>query len=473
MDVIVRQANDCEQLNKENAGLIAKVDQLTQENAIAFHDNELFRRQLEDYEGLLATEKQKRKKIESQLGAVTQEKTRLERIRADKEAEVEALVAKLAIVDELNTKLTEAEETQIMTRSKSDKIKRRYKKLLTEIQARDQQLDEAAQELGEVQINVESLQQSKSDLEQHGETLRARIAKLERKARIGSAITKAHQQTAQELSRIRETTVGQQPIRFRSILLASIMVKRWRELVGQPKEFGDIKRAWWWVATTDCDAIIPHIQTLTKTIDDLKSTVELERHRAEAAERNHREACDQIETYEQKSQKYEIDLNELQQQISQVQDMVSREEYVVLVDKLAEMNSLLKQAKRVIKEQQNKIDELSQQILQFESRTRTQHTRLDLAGKTSRRREEKLLKMEGELHLLKLELQAKDRERFSLERGFVKERGEKKTIAGQLMTHLIEEESRKPYSSPPDYQHRTHTDIGIKLAQMSKALAHH
>jgi chromosome segregation ATPase len=473
MDVIVRQANDCEQLNRENAELVAKVDQLTRENTVALHDIDLFRRQLEDYEGLLAAEKQKRKKSEAALVSMTNEKTQLERIRTDKEAEIEGLVAKLGVIDELNAQLTEEQEAHTITQVKGDKTKRRYKRLLQEIQARDQQLEEAVKELGEVQTNVESLQQSKANLEQQREALQARIVKFERKIQIGSAISTAHKELAHELSRIRETAVGQQPIRFRSILLAAVMVSRWRELVGQPKEFGDIKRAWWWTATTDDDVIIPKIQSLAQTVEDLKATIELERHRAEAAERTHREACDQIEVYEQKVQKCETEMTELQQKIAEVQDMVPREEYAVLAEKHSQTRHSLKEAKRTIQEERNKVDDLAQQVLQFEAQTRTQHARLDLAGKTSRVREEKLLKAQDELNLLKLELQAKTREQLSLERGFVKERAEKKTIAGQLVTHMIEDESRRPRSSPPDYQHLTHTDIGIKLAQMSKALTRH
>jgi hypothetical protein len=76
--------------------------------------------------------------------------------------------------------------------------------------------------------------------------------------------------------------------------MASIMLKRWRDLIGQPKTFGDVNRAGWWICGSESEPIVPKIEEFKRTIDDLKGNLELEQRRAAAAEEKQREACDQL-----------------------------------------------------------------------------------------------------------------------------------------------------------------------------------
>jgi chromosome segregation ATPase len=133
MDVIVRQANDCEQLTKENAELASQSEQRARENAIVQHDIEVLTRHVQDYKQLLSTEKQRRKKAEAMLASAMQEKTSLQQIQTEKESEIDDLVGKLVVIDELNAKLAETETQFELMFSKYNKMKRRYARLIAEV----------------------------------------------------------------------------------------------------------------------------------------------------------------------------------------------------------------------------------------------------------------------------------------------------------------------------------------------------
>jgi hypothetical protein len=114
--------------------------------------------------------------------------------------------------------------------------------------------------------------------------------------------------------------------------------------------------------------------------------------------------------------------------------MVKWQEYDEVKAKYRQMKAVLKGAKKMIQEQEERVAGLTTQILELTQQTKMQHSRLGLAGRTSRALEEKLLKMQDELNIARLELESKDRERLVLDEE-LRERRKKGRLSRLSLSH--------------------------------------
>jgi chromosome segregation ATPase len=147
-----------------------------------------------------------------------------------------------------------------------------------------------------------------------------------------------------------------------------------------------------------------------------------------------------------------------------METMVALEQFSELKEKYERTKAILKDAKAAIIEKENELGALGQKVQQLEYETQLQHSRLALSGKTCKDLQDKLLGAHDDVNMLRLELQSRNREVLSLERRMAKQKSEKKLLASQVSGQIAGERAA------PDYQHVSHEELGVRLANMSRAL---
>jgi len=347
-------------------------------------------------------------------------------------------------------------------------LKSRFRSLVKEIRERDQQLESAAGELTEIQVNVQELQQKLADSEANCESLIGKLQANKQKVEIGKAVARANHFLADKLSKIESAVELHTGPTFRSIVLASLMAKRWRKLVGTERTYSDFNRSWWWLTCREKAEVVPKIVEYQKTIETLQADLETAQQTLKAAAAVQQSTEKRIDEQENQLAAYESQIDDLTAKCKEMDNMVCLELFKDLKARYDNTKGILKSAKSTLKEKEEELAALNQKVQNLEQETKLQHSRLVLSAKTSKDLQDKLLKARDEVNMLRLELQRKHREMLSLERGVKKEKAEKKILTSQMQCVIGEEQAR---GSPPDVERVSHLDLGIRLANMSKALA--
>jgi chromosome segregation ATPase len=449
-NVILRQANDYEKANRERAQLVIDNSQLQNTIVACQAENERLKE-------AFATEKRKRKSREEVVRTVSEEKEAVEKQLHEKENDNEALCGRvsdlLANIDELKVQLSEVEQESATWQRKYLKLGKRYENLANEMQSREEQIEVAVQELSEIQAKEIEFQQQWANSQAENVTLVQKIAFLERKLSAGKIVARLTQHLMHKLAGIEAASgTGTDPT-FRSIVVAAITIRRWRNLVGTPKEYADDQRFWWWLPHASEQGIIAKFQTDQATIEELQKSSEFYHDQSTNLEQAKAALEEEIRENKRQIELYETQIETLTDQChaneALLETMVEKTELLSVAAKYQHAKTILKGTKELIKEQEEQLVALQRQVQELEQQKQMQHSRLALASKSSKLVQDKLLKSQDETNQLRLELSSKNRELLSLERG------------------MIHHENEKKYQVHNDAVALSHAELGLRLTEMA------
>ena len=487
MDSLVNCTRECETLTSE-------IERVKGEKAALEDDLQVAKERTEAVQESLNQEKEHSKAVEIELEQVKNEKSEVQEEKTKLQGEIDSknevikdLQSKLAVVKAMDVEAESFEEiAQFLERkikqaasykSKFTKLKKYYAQLLHEMKLRDKKIEEAVNDLSEVQTNAANLQKKAEETEKERQRLQTRVNELELRVQIGRVVANSNHAVMKNFLELQALIEPEfEPPSFRSIIMASVMIRRWRKLIGQEKVYEQDSRSWWWLEpnrspensvrskVNQLMARLHHLEEESKTFNDKLDGIEQEKR---AKEQEVDAQARQIETYEAKIEKLEGHICELNEY---AQTMIDTEEFENLAVKYKQLRSVVKEAKAVIREQETQITSLTDKVQVLEQEKKLQHSRLKLSARASKNVQDQLLQAQDEVDVLKMELNSKSREVLSLERGIAKAQNEKNVACAQAQA-VAGECFYSKHNESPDYQRVSPTDLTVRLRQMSKLLS--
>ena len=487
MDSLVSYTKECETLNSE-------IEKVRGEKAALEGDLEDAKAHTLEIQESLEQEKENRKALEVELEQSKEEKSEIQKEKTKLQSEIDGkndlikdLQGKIAVIKALDVEAESFEEIAEFLakkikqaasyKSKFAKLKKYYGRLVSEMELRDKQIEEAAHDLSDVQVNASNLQKKAEETENERQRLQERVNNLELRVQIGRVVANSNQTVMKnflELQALIEPDF--EPPSFRSIIMASLMIRRWRKLIGSEKVYEQDSRSWWWLEPNKSPensvrskinrlmARLHHLEEESKTFNDKLEALEEQK---KLKEQEVEEQARQLESYQSKVQKMEGQIAELSEY---AESMVDTEDYETLAAKYKQIKSVMKEVKLVIRDQEAQINTLTEKIQILEQEKKMQHSRLKLSAKASKNVQNQLLQAQDEVDVLKMELNSKSREVLSLERGIAKAQNEKNVACAQARA-VAGECLLGKCDGTPDYQRAAPTDLSARLRQMSRLLS--
>lgn len=473
MNALVKQAKDCDKCSDENQALV-------RENASLKRELASTQEIIDDAKQKLKMEKEQRKLMQEKIEQVNREKAeladakvKLQAAMNEKNDLIQDLQSKVSSIKALDAQaesfeaLAEFLEKKIKQAStfheKYNKLKKQHKKLLAQMMIRDKQIEEAAVDLSGVQVNAVNLQKRANELDLERNRLDRLVQKLQLKVKIGKVVAKSNHHLMSRVQAFEAAVEPQlEPPSLRSIVIASLMLRRWRNIVGTPKVYEEDLRSWWWLEANKSpdESIMSKIKAMHEKITDLSDAVNMYQRNLEESEQEKRKSAELMAAQSEQLASYEDAFAGMEKEISELKEtmetMVEEDSYIAALDKYHNAKALLKEAKGVISDQDAQIRSLTEQVQVLEQERKLQHSRLKLSAKTYKNVQDQLLRAQDEVNILTLELDSKTREMASVERGLT--RAQASSYTGRC-------------DDQPDYQKISHSDLGVKLREMSKNLS--
>ncbi|OHT03475.1 hypothetical protein TRFO_06740 [Tritrichomonas foetus] len=486
-DVIEEQTSKINELKDEKEINEKKIETLNQEKSQINNELSNSKKAQEKIEKELEVSLENEKKLSSEVEVLSRQNSQLEVELSTKTNKIEEIQKILGVYQSIEPKIKSPEELKAVIIKRAqifDALKHKYQKLhknhlitLRQFREQAQAIEGAANDLSDVQENALNMQKQIEEDQDIISKLKLRNEKLEFIKTLNKTMIKANTLLMKRVSTI-EVTVNpdNETPSFRSLMIAFIMAKRWKGLIGfENKAYEKDPRNWWWLVPTKSlfDSTIAKINAQFELCESLKN--EISQQNEEISNLHEKEKTnlldmehikEQISIKCQESQSMQEEIENLK---NQVESMVNREDLEIVVQKYQELKERYKTTKGIVIQQNESIEALSEQVQKLEQEKKVQHNRLKLSARSNEQIKQRLTTAHDQIGQLQVELDYKERAHLALERHI--NRGQ--IIESRLISNcmsLANQNNREIIYMKPDFQKCQDGDIKSKLTEMSENL---
>jgi chromosome segregation ATPase len=166
------------------------------------------------------------------------------------------------------------------------------------------------------------------------------------------------------------------------------MLRRWRNLVGQPKVIDPLlRRNWSWLTGTRNQVLLEKIKSDYESMAQMQKSGEIEIEKQTAREEN-RQNMEEIDGLLKRLEEMDAEIKEKD---AAMQKMCNREQAERLAVRYQKQKDLLRESKAKMEQQEAEIAELQKKLEDLERENEIQQSRLQLSRELSRRFQQKLL----------------------------------------------------------------------------------
>lgn len=311
-------------------------------------------------------------------------------------------------------------------------------------------------------------------LEKDLERLNCSINHLNRRDVIGRTISKVNKMMINRFQKITFTINNQiEEPTLKSLIHASLMLNRWKQLCGTKKEYANDCRNWWWLGKNDGpekkDEIIEAIQKYIKDINDEKETnAKLNQELADLRTQN--DGKDNlIQQQEEKIKTMNTTINEQSQTI---ESKVNREDFDAIYNKYTQIKKSMKAILEEVKAKDNKIQELSAMLISAQQGNENNMTQIEKTNSDLAEIQATNEKLQDELELVYSALNEKSRELLLLERKLSFEASENELLHSHIKSVSIDNQRLNPYARDvATFQKCDESDLSQRLQKMANNLS--
>ncbi|KAK8854062.1 hypothetical protein M9Y10_016613 [Tritrichomonas musculus] len=311
-------------------------------------------------------------------------------------------------------------------------------------------------------------------LEKDLERLNCSINHLNRRDVIGRTISKVNKMMINRFQKITFTINNQiEEPTLKSLIHASLMLNRWKQLCGTKKEYANDCRNWWWLGKNDGpekkDEIIEAIQKYIKDINDEKETnAKLNQELADLRTQN--DGKDNlIQQQEEKIKTMNTTINEQSQTI---ESKVNREDFDAIYNKYTQIKKYMKAILEEVKAKDNKIQELSAMLISAQQGNENNMTQIEKTNSDLAEIQATNEKLQDELELVYSALNEKSRELLLLERKLSFEASENELLHSHIKSVSIDNQRLNPYARDvATFQKCDESDLSQRLQKMANNLS--
>lgn len=311
-------------------------------------------------------------------------------------------------------------------------------------------------------------------LEKDLERLNCSINHLNRRDVIGRTISKVNKMMINRFQKITFTINNQiEEPTLKSLIHASLMLNRWKQLCGTKKEYANDCRNWWWLGKNDGpekkDEIIEAIQKYIKDIHDEKETnAKLNQELADLKAQN--DGKDNlIQQQEEKIKTMNTTINEQSQTI---ESKVNREDFDAIYNKYNQIKKYMKAILEEVKAKDNKIQELSAMLISAQQGNENNMTQIEKTNSDLAEIQATNEKLQDELELVYSALNEKSRELLLLERKLSFEASENELLHSHIKSVSIDNQRLNPYARDvATFQKCEESDLSQRLQKMANNLS--
>lgn len=311
-------------------------------------------------------------------------------------------------------------------------------------------------------------------LEKDLERLNCSINHLNRRDVIGRTISKVNKMMINRFQKITFTINNQiEEPTLKSLIHASLMLNRWKQLCGTKKEYANDCRNWWWLGKNDGpekkDEIIEAIQKYIKDINDERETnAKLNQELADLRTQN--DGKDNlIQQQEEKIKTMNTTINEQSQTI---ESKVNREDFDAIYNKYTQIKKYMKAILEEVKAKDNKIQELSAMLISAQQGNENNMTQIEKTNSDLAEIQATNEKLQDELELVYSALNEKSRELLLLERKLSFEASENELLHSHIKSVSIDNQRLNPYARDvATFQKCDESDLSQRLQKMANNLS--
>ncbi|OHT14434.1 hypothetical protein TRFO_15227 [Tritrichomonas foetus] len=335
------------------------------------------------------------------------------------------------------------------------------------------QRDEARKEI----INLREIIKGK---EMENENLIIRLARFEKRDLIRGTVSNCNKLLVDRIYRIYSLVDPDKELpTLKSIIHASLMLRRWIKLQGTKKKYEKDGRNWWWLVPNDGD----HSDKFYFAVQDKLVQLSDEQKKNEKLTLENSEMSDRIQTLEKEiAQKNEL-LSENQSRIENMENSikektkileskVSKEDMDIVCDKYSQLKKYLKSTLASVQQKDEQINELSTSLANIQQdhecsirESESINAELEEAQKSNE-------KLQDELELVYHALNEKNREMLLLERKIALGESEKSVMHSHISSVVADNQrlNKADYSSI-NIRNCEDSDISHRLRIMANNLS--
>lgn len=327
--------------------------------------------------------------------------------------------------------------------------------------------DETNQLKNELSNKVESLE---NDLQR----LNSSINHLSRRDVIGRTISKVNKLMIDRLQKITFAINNQiEEPTLKSLIHASLMLSRWKQLCGTKKEYANDSRNWWWLGKSEVDEkndnIIKSIQNYIQEIHDGKETnSKLNQELTDLKAKNE----DNNQIIQQQNEKINSMNATIEEQVKTIESKVNREDFDTVYNKYTQIKKYMKSLLEDVKAKDNKIQELSSMLISAQQGNENTMTQIEKTNSDLAEVQATNEKLQDELELVYSALNEKSRELLLLERKLSFEASENQLLHTHIKSVSADNQRLNPYSKDAaTFQKCDDFDLSQRLQKMANNLS--
>ena len=340
------------------------------------------------------------------------------------------------LIDELHDRVELAETLPIELK----KTKKQLAKALKALGLTRTQAEEAGYQIGQLQESSSLLQQQNEELQAENEKVVAKYKFVLSMQGNVKTIEAANREFSHRMDLINATLKGTAVMpTLRTIIITTIILKRWKKLPGVPRKFENDSRNWWWICGNEDQIrkkeepikmikdLLTVKQRLMKKIEGLTNII----HDAEKTHENNERAIKEKTTLLETEQTH---VAYLQDRVSQLEDKISKmidaNTHATLSEKYDNVKKKLMETSSALAKSSDEMVMLQHEVTMLRQKEQSANNFKKSTDKNTQELRDKIQEQEEEIIMLRQALSTKNREITTLERATNRIKPAYLTIAG-------------------------------------------